>query len=61
MFLSQGRNAGANHRDKMRLLKKAGLRGKQVQAEGEVSLSGQWEDSRDTAEQSFLQEAGPEG
>lgn len=44
----------------MRLLRKAGLRGEQVHAEGEVSLSGQWEDSGDTAGQSFLQEAGPE-
>lgn len=60
MFHSQGTSAGANNRDKMRLSRKAGLRGEQVPVEGEGSLSGRWEDSRVTAEQSFLQEAGPE-
>lgn len=57
MFHSQGTSAGANNREKMRLSRKVGLGDEQVHVEGEESLSGQWEDSRDTAEQSFLQEA----
>ena len=52
--------SGEKRWSKAQGLKKVGLKGEQVCMEGEVSLSGQWEDPGDTAEQSFLQEARPE-